>query len=139
MAEGPGQATSTEEDLIDKDVINKLESQITKLHYKNPMDIRNLLTYPNEDIVSYILTIDEIIDGHLPQPEGTQVDDADEEDDSQEVTLVSTKEANNMLQSLETFWLQQDGDNAMFPLVIKTHARKGQHLYDPPNGAEEHQ
>jgi hypothetical protein len=35
------------------------------------MDIRSLLTYPDEDIVSYIPTIDEIIDGHLPQPKGT--------------------------------------------------------------------
>jgi hypothetical protein len=35
------------------------------------MDIRSLLTYPDEDIVSYIPTIDEIIDGHFPQPEGT--------------------------------------------------------------------
>jgi hypothetical protein len=78
------------------------------------MDIRSLLTYPDEDIVSYIPTIDEIIDGHLPQPEGTQVDDANEEDDSQEVAPVSTKEASNMLQSLETFSLQQDGDNVVF-------------------------
>jgi hypothetical protein len=78
------------------------------------MDIRNLLTYPDEDIVSYIPMIDEIIDGHFPQPEGTQFNDADKEDDSQEVTPVSTKEANNMLQSLETFWLQQDDDNALF-------------------------
>jgi len=61
------------------------------------MDIRSLLTYPDEDIVSYISTIDKIIDGHLPQLEGTQADDADKEDDSQEVALVSTKEANNML------------------------------------------
>jgi len=67
------------------------------------MDIRSLLTYPDEDIVSYIQTINEIIDGHLPQPEGTQADDVDEEDNSQEVTSVSTKEASNMLQSLETF------------------------------------
>jgi len=51
---------------IDKDVIDKLVSQIIRLCYKNPMDIRNLLTYPNEDIISYILTIDEIIDGRLP-------------------------------------------------------------------------
>jgi hypothetical protein len=64
--EGPGQAAPTEEDLINKDIINKLESQITRLHYKNPMDIRSLLTYPDEDIVSYIPTIDKIIDGHLP-------------------------------------------------------------------------
>jgi hypothetical protein len=67
------------------------------------MDIRSLLTYLDEDIVSYILTIDEIIDDHLPQPEGTQADDANEEDDSQKVAPVSTKEASNMLQSLETF------------------------------------
>jgi hypothetical protein len=101
--EGLGQAAPTEEDLIDKDVIDELESQITRLCYKNPMDIRRLLTYPDEDIVSYILTIDKIIDGHLPQPEGTQADDADEEDNSQEVAPVLTKEASNMLQSLETF------------------------------------
>jgi len=41
--------------------------------------------------------IDEIIDGHLLQPEGTQADDVDEEDDSQEVAPVSIKEASNML------------------------------------------
>jgi hypothetical protein len=97
MTEGPGQATPTKEDLINKDVIDELESQITMLCYKNPMDIRSLLTYSDEDIVSYISTIDEIIDGHLPQPEGTQADDADEEDDSQKVAPMSTKEANNML------------------------------------------
>jgi hypothetical protein len=78
------------------------------------MDIRSLLTYPDGDIVSYIPTIDEIIDGHLPQPKGTQADDADKEDDSQEVAPVSIMEASNMLQSLETFWLQQDDDNAVF-------------------------
>jgi hypothetical protein len=72
------------------------------------MDIRNLLTYLDEDIVSYILTINEIIDGHLPQPEGTRVDDADEEDDSQEVAPMSTKEASNMLQSLKTLWRMQE-------------------------------
>jgi hypothetical protein len=70
------------------------------------MDIRSLLTYLDEDIVSYIPTINEIIDGHLPQPKGTQADDVDEEDNSQEVAPVSTKEAIKMLQSLETFWLQ---------------------------------
>ncbi len=111
---GPRQAAPTEEDLIDKDVIDKLESQITRLRYKTPMDIKSLLTYPDEDIVSYISTIDEIIDGHLPHLEGTQADDADKEDDSQKVTPMSTKEASNMLQSLESFWLQQDGDNAVF-------------------------
>jgi len=83
------------------------------------MDIRSLLAYPNEDIISYIPTIDEIIDGHIPQPEGTQADDADKEDDSQKVTPMSTKEASNMLQSLETFWLQEDGDNAVFILSLR--------------------
>jgi hypothetical protein len=78
------------------------------------MDIRSLFTYPDEDIVSYIPTIDEIIDGHFLLLEGTQANDVEEEDDSQEVVPMSTKEANNMLQSLETFWLQQDGDNVVF-------------------------
>jgi hypothetical protein len=88
------------------------------------MDIRSLLTYPDEDIVSYIPMIDKIIDGHLLQPEGTKADDADEEDDSQEVVPMSTKEANNMLQSLEAFWLQHDGDNAVFILSLKCMQKK---------------
>jgi hypothetical protein len=112
--EGLRQVAPTEEDLIDKDVIDELESQITRLRSKNLMDIMSLLTYSDEDIVSYIPTIDKIIDGHLPQPESTQANDADKEEDSQEVVQVLTKEANNMLQSLETFWLQQDDDNVVF-------------------------
>jgi len=32
---------------------------------------------------------------------------------------VSTKEASNMLQSLETFSLQQDNDNAVFILSLR--------------------
>ncbi len=32
--------------------------------------------------------IDEIIDGHLLRPEGTQADDADEEDDNQDCSSV---------------------------------------------------
>jgi hypothetical protein len=116
---GHGQVAPTEEDLIDKDVIDELKSQITRLRYKNPMDIKSLLAYPNEDIISYIPTIDEIIDGHIPQPEGTQADDVDKEDDSQKVTPMSTKEASNMLQSLETFWLQEDGDNVVFILSLR--------------------
>jgi hypothetical protein len=32
---------------------------------------------------------------------------------------VSTKEASNMLQSLETFWLQQDNDNVVFISSLK--------------------
>jgi hypothetical protein len=32
---------------------------------------------------------------------------------------VSTKETNNMLQSLETFWLQQDDDNVVFISSLK--------------------
>ncbi len=58
--------------------------------------------------------IDKIIDGHLPQPEGTQANDVDEVDNSQEVAPVLIKEASNMLQSLETFWLQHDDDNVVF-------------------------
>ncbi len=95
----------TDEDLIDKDLIDELKSQITRLRYKNPMNIRSLFTYLDEDIVSHIPTINEIIDGHLLQPKGIQADDADEEDDNQKVAPVSTKEASNMVQSLETFWL----------------------------------
>lgn len=44
-------------------------------------------------------------------------DDANELDGSQEVALVSTNEARNMLQSLKTFGLQHDGDDTVFILL----------------------
>ncbi len=38
----------TKDDLVDHEVIADLQSQIQRFRYRNPMDIRNLLNYPEE-------------------------------------------------------------------------------------------
>jgi len=45
-----------EEPLIDPKVIKDLEEQVQELRYRNPMDIRNLIDYPGEHEVIYVLT-----------------------------------------------------------------------------------
>ncbi len=45
-----------EEPLIDPEVIKDLEEQVQELWYQNPMDIRNLIDYPTEHEVAYVLT-----------------------------------------------------------------------------------
>jgi hypothetical protein len=45
-----------EEPLIDPEVIKDLEEQVQEFRYRNPMDIRNLIDYPAEREVAYVLT-----------------------------------------------------------------------------------
>jgi len=44
---------ASEECPLDLEVIEDLESQIRQFHYHNPMDIRNLLNYPEEQVTAY--------------------------------------------------------------------------------------
>lgn len=93
-----------EEDLLDQEVIKDLESQIRQFRYRNPMDIRNLLNYPDEEVVSYLPDLDDIIREHLPvETDNATVD----EDDSEELPPIPAAEADRIIHSLETFWMQQ--------------------------------
>ncbi len=47
---------------MDIEVIEDLESQIRQFHYHNPMDIRNLLNYPKEQVTAYTLDVDDVIE-----------------------------------------------------------------------------
>jgi hypothetical protein len=70
-----------EDDLVDHEVIADLQSQIQRFCYKNPMDIRNLLNYPEEQITSYTPDLDSIIEDHLEEA-GLAPVLHEEEDDS---------------------------------------------------------
>ncbi|KAI9922732.1 hypothetical protein PsorP6_001154 [Peronosclerospora sorghi] len=79
------QPVLAEEELLDQEVVAELESQSRRFRYANPMDVRNLLNYSEEDVVTYAPTLDEVIQDHLvPEPVEEQADD----DESQEVAIV---------------------------------------------------
>jgi hypothetical protein len=82
----------TEDDLVDHEVIADLQSQIQRFRYKNPMDIRNLLNYPEEQITSYTPDLDNIIEDHLEEA-GLAPVLHEEEDDSKEVPAMSAADA----------------------------------------------
>ncbi len=50
-----------EKPFIDPEVIKDLEEQVQEFRYQNPMDIRNLIDYPAEREVAYVLTQEEIV------------------------------------------------------------------------------
>ncbi len=56
---------ASEECPLNLEVIEELESQIQQFHYHNPMDIKNLLNYPEEQVTAYTLDVDDIIEDQL--------------------------------------------------------------------------
>ena len=77
-----------------------MESQIRQFGYRNPMDIRNLLNYPDEEVDSYLPDLDDVIREHLPmETDNATVD----EDDSEELPPIPAAKAHRIIQSLETF------------------------------------
>ncbi|KAH8975876.1 hypothetical protein BDL97_01G182200 [Sphagnum fallax] len=107
---------ASEECPLDPEVIEDLESQIRQFHYHNPVDIRNLLNYPEEKVTTYTPDVDDVIEDQLQERSGLQVEvNDDEADDSQELLVVNTAEAYIMVEMLERFWMQQD--NLGIPFV----------------------
>jgi hypothetical protein len=96
----------TEDDLVDHEVIADLQSQIQRFRYRNPMDIRNLLNYPEEQIASYTPDLDSIIEDHLEEV-GLAPVLHEEEDDSKEVPAMNAADASEMLDKLVIFFMQQ--------------------------------
>jgi hypothetical protein len=56
-----------EECPLDLKVIEDFESQIQQFHYHNPMDIRNLLNYPKEQVIAYTPDVDDVIEDQLQE------------------------------------------------------------------------
>jgi hypothetical protein len=50
---------------LDPEVIKDLKSQIRQFHYHNPVDIRNLLNYLEEQVTTYTPDVDDIIEDQL--------------------------------------------------------------------------
>jgi hypothetical protein len=79
-----------EKPFIDPEVIKDLEEQVQELRYRNPMDICNLINYPAEREVAYVLTQEEIVQDLSTNP---VPEDEVEADDSQESIPVKAIEA----------------------------------------------
>jgi hypothetical protein len=106
---------ASEECPLDPKVIEDLESQIRQFHYHNPMDIRNMLNYPKEQVTAYTPDVDDVIEDQLQERSGMQVEvNDDETDDNQELPVVSAAEAFRMVKMLERFWMQQDDSSIPF-------------------------
>jgi hypothetical protein len=56
---------ASEECPLDPEVIEDLKSQIRQFHYHNPMDIKNLLNYPEEQVTTYTPDVDDVIEDQL--------------------------------------------------------------------------
>ncbi len=109
----------TTDDLVDHEVIGDLQSQIQHFRYRNPMDIKNLLNYQEEQITSYTPNLDSIIEDHLEEAELAPVLH-EEEDDIKEVPAMSAADASEMLDKLVIFFMQQqDADESCVSSIQK--------------------
>jgi hypothetical protein len=109
----------TEDDLVDHEVIADLQSQIQRFRYRNPMDIRNLLNYSEEQITSYTPDLDSIIEDHLEEA-GLAPVLHEEEDDNKEVPDMSASDVSEMLDKLVIFFMQQqDADESCVSSIQK--------------------
>ncbi len=60
----------SEESPLDPEVIKDLKLQIQQFHYHNPMDIKNLLNYPEEQVTTYTPDVDDVIEDQLQEWSG---------------------------------------------------------------------
>ena len=83
------------------------------------MDIHNLLNYPAEQVVAYIPNIYDVVD-HREKSSNIATEEADEgDDDSQKHSKIIPANAQKILQTLETFWMQQDEDSQEFVCTLQ--------------------
>ncbi len=95
----------------DPEIMEELQIQIQQLAYANPMDIRNLLNYPEEQIITWMPSEEEIVE-QISRDEREE-SNADEEDDSEEIPKVKHQDAIKMLESLKVFFQQQNSNQNM--------------------------
>ena len=83
------------------------------------MDVNHILNHPTEEEVCYTPTEKYIINDITRQNNDGVVEIDDDNDDSHEVPKISTRKAVEMLNLVETFWLQQEGDHNNFLRTIQ--------------------
>ncbi|KAI1001992.1 hypothetical protein K3495_g6206 [Podosphaera aphanis] len=75
------------------------------------MDIRNLLNYPEEQIITWMPSEEEIVE-QISRDEREE-NNADEEDDSEEIPKVKHQDAIKILENLKVFFQQQNSNQNM--------------------------
>ncbi|KAL6561975.1 hypothetical protein OROGR_002982 [Orobanche gracilis] len=92
-------------------IVQELNSLIRNMRYKNPMNVNELLDFQAEQEVCYTPTEQDIVDTIISQSDKKASEVDEDDDDSQEIPKIPISSAIQMLQSIEIFLLQQDGDH----------------------------
>jgi len=89
-------------------LIQELQHQMAQLPYRNPMDICNLLNYPEENNYMVVSNDEDITNCIIEELRPQQDEDAtSDNDDSVEAPKISTHQAQEYLEGLTLFWMQQ--------------------------------
>jgi hypothetical protein len=85
------------------------------------MEIRNLFNYLDEETVASVPTDDDITEAIIEQFQPSPLPaDNDDDNDSQELLVVTSREASEMLSKLQLFWTQQkDNYPAFIDSIVK--------------------
>ena len=97
--------------MIDDD----LNEAIKALHLPNMMQVKELLTIPEEDIIYEIPDFSEFADMFKNGP----INHSDKVDDNSEIEIICVKEALQNLKSLNLYLLQQENAGEHIKLVDK--------------------
>lgn len=98
-----------EEPELDPDVLGEIQNQIQQLQYKDPMNISEFVSPEGENLSLELISEDQII-ANLSSLSANATEQ-DTEDDSVEIPIISDREAENALQIVERYLLQQDSDH----------------------------
>ncbi|MBA0763831.1 hypothetical protein Gotri_013235 [Gossypium trilobum] len=92
-----------EQEIDDVEGIHKLKEVISDLHYRNAMDVEQILNYPSENESLVESTLDEeIIQGVMDVP----ADDEQDPDESSVLPHVSPKKAFLAVDTLKNYLIQ---------------------------------
>ncbi|KAL6498035.1 hypothetical protein OROGR_028432 [Orobanche gracilis] len=108
-------SVSAEQEVTDNNemesIVQELNSLIRNMRYKNPMNVNELLDFQAEQEVCYTPTEQDIVNTIISQSDKKASEVDEDDDDSQEIPKIPISSAIQMLQSIEIFLLQQDGDH----------------------------
>ena len=105
-------------DLTDDPTTDDLCEMINELHLSDPMQVNEFLFIPEEDVV-YDLPDDDQLIREIAETFKEDIDEvnAEEMDDSTEVTIVSASSALKSLENVRLFLLQQEDTSEQIKLV----------------------